>query len=75
MQRIEYQRERAARQVEKGRDVAKARERALEREMTAFEVDDADPPPMPPEIRAVLDRISDEVAEEMRAARKKDKQK
>jgi Zn-dependent protease len=53
-----YLRDRAARQREKARDVAKAAaRRATEKELTSFEVADDDLAPMPPEVKAVLDRV------------------
>jgi Zn-dependent protease len=53
-----YLRDRAARQREKGRDVARAQARkAAEKELTAFDVADEDLAPMPPEVKAVLDRV------------------
>jgi stage IV sporulation protein FB len=70
-----YQRERAAQQREKERDVARAKAHALEREIAAMDATNKDPPPMPPELKAMLDRITAEVGHEERSARKRDSQK
>jgi hypothetical protein len=53
-----YQRERAARRREKDRETSRARARAaVDKELTPVEVADEDLAPMPPEVKAVLDRV------------------
>lgn len=53
-----YQRERAARQKARSREVAREKARsASEKEAKAVDVADDDLAPMPPEVKAVLDRV------------------
>jgi hypothetical protein len=57
----DYQRQRAARQRAKSKEVARERARtATEQELADLDAASKEPPPMPDEVKAVLDRIREE---------------
>jgi stage IV sporulation protein FB len=75
-----YLRERAARTRARDREIATAQATAAARKelpapSAAHVVDDEDPPPMPPELKAMLDRITREVADEQRAKRERERRR
>jgi stage IV sporulation protein FB len=82
----EYQRARDARKRAKDREIADEKAHAaIQKELDALDAIDAidptdaagtsddDPPPMPSDVKAMLDRIADEVARERRARRDRDR--
>lgn len=75
-ERRAYLRERAERTRRKDREIAQANAHvATEKQLSAWDEAEKDPPEMPPEVKAMLDRITDEVGREQRAKREQERRR
>jgi stage IV sporulation protein FB len=68
-----YLKDRAARQRQVSRERRAEREAAMEEALAELEKVDQEPPEMPPEVRAVLGKVVDQVSREELEKRKRDK--